>query len=745
MGKWTRRAFITGGVLAGGALILGVAIRRGDKSGVVKGMIASDDETVFDIWLKISPDNSVTAIVPHAEMGQGVHTSLAMMLADEMDADWDKIKVMEAPAHKEYANYALGKGFMLEGTRIPSFLVGTVDGAFLKIMQSMNMQITGGSTSVRTTGMHGMRVAGAAAKATLLKAAAKEWGVNESSLRAEKSMIYDDASNRSATYAELAPKAAGISMPANPELKKPEEFKIMGTSPQRLDIPAKVNGTASFGMDVSLPNMKYATVKASPVFGNKVKSMEASAAESMKGVHKVYNLDDKAVAVVADGYWTAKQALNKVKIDFGTTDNNAVLQEDIYTNFAKAMDDAVANGDQEEDFESGDPEGALASASKVIEAEYKIPYLAHAAMEPMNCTAWIHDGIAEIWTGTQNPLGVAAFAAEFLDMDEENVKVHNQYLGGAFGRRAQNDAVEQALTIAKDLDSPVKLIWSREEDMQQDFYREAAISRFKGGIDENGKASVWINQYVYKKEPAEASHIPYSIENTYAHYTDYETHVPWGPWRSVAHSKHAFFTESFIDEMSIAQEQDPYEYRRELLSDNPRFLKVLETVAEKADWNKELPENWGRGIAIHKSFGTIVAEVAEVEVKEDGKVRVHKVVCAADPGFAVHEDGFKAQIESGVIYGLTAAMYGEIKIDQGKVAQSNFHDYQMIRMNEAPEIEVHIINSGEFPGGAGEPGTPAIAPAVTNAIFDATGTRIRELPINLQKISLEDRQLSSNA
>ncbi|MEM6800161.1 MAG: molybdopterin cofactor-binding domain-containing protein [Bacteroidota bacterium] len=741
MGKWTRRAFIGAGVLTGGALVLGVAIRRGDRSDKVKGLIANEDESVFDIWLKISPDNSVTAVIPHAEMGQGVHTSLAMMLADEMDADWDKVKILEAPAHREYANYALGKGFTLGDMQFPSWLTGTVDGAFLKIMQSMNMQITGGSASIRTTGMHGMRVAGAAAKATLLAAAADEWKVDKESLRADKSVIYHDASNRSASFAELAPKAAELSAPANPVLKSEEDFKIMGTSVPRRDIPAKVNGTASFGMDINLPNMKYATIKASPVFGNKVSSIDASEAESMKGVDKVVQLEN-AVAVIADGYWTAKQALAKVKVDFGETDQNQVSQDAIFAQFNKAMDEGE---NQEVDYEAGDAEGALAKADKVIEAEYKVPYLAHAAMEPMNCTAWIHDGKCEIWTGTQNPLGVLAFAAEFLDMEEDDIQVHNQYLGGGFGRRSMNDAVQQALSLAKEVDVPVKLIWSREEDIQQDFYREAKVSRFKGAFDTEGNATAWISQYSDKYEPGEASVIPYDIENTFVHYTSSKTLIPWGPWRSVAHTTHGFFIESFIDEMAHAQEQDPYEFRRKLLSNNPRFLKVLEMAAEKADWGKELPKNWGRGIGIHKSFGTIVAEVAEVEVKENGKVQVHRVVCAADPGFAFHPDAFKAQIESGVIYGLTAAMYGDIRIENGAVAQSNFHDYQMIRMNEAPDIEVHIINSGEYPGGAGEPGTPVVAPAVTNAIFDATGSRIRELPINLQKIKLQEKQLSSNA
>jgi isoquinoline 1-oxidoreductase beta subunit len=358
-------------------------------------------------------------------------------------------------------------------------------------------------------------------------------------------------------------------------------------------------------------------------------------------------------------------------------------------------------------------------------------------MEPMNCTAWVHDDICELWTGTQNPLGFAAEVADVLDMNLEDVVLHNQYLGGGFGRRAFPDYTIQAARLAAEVHYPVKLIWSREEDMRHDHYRQASISRFRAALDGAGKPTAWVNQYVEKHDPREAPYIPYGIDNQFIHFTESQTHVPWGFWRSVDHSLHAFFTESFIDELAFEAGQDPYQYRRDLLENTPRFQKVLDLAAEKSSWDTPLPENWGRGIAIHRSFGTIVAQVVEVEVTA-GKVRPRRAICAVDAGFAMHPDGMKAQMESGIVYGLTAALYSDITIHRGAVAQSNFHDYPMLRMNEAPDIETFIINSGEKIGGAGEPGTPAIAPALVNAIFNATGKRIRELPVKLHDLSSED-------
>jgi isoquinoline 1-oxidoreductase beta subunit len=727
MGKWSRRAFITTGVLTGGALVLGVAIRPGNRARKVKDMIADKGDTVINIWLKIAADNTITVIVPHAEMGQGVHTTLPMMLADEMDADWKTVSMLEAPGNKEYANYALAKGFILGEKDIPSMLIGTVDGLFLTAMKQLSLQLTGGSASVRCTGMHAMRVAGAAARAVLLEAAAEQWDVSHDELVVKDSYISHPTSNRTEPFSSFVEKAANLSQPAKPRLKTSDEFTIMGTSPPRFDIPEKVNGTASFGIDVVLPNMKYATIKASPVFGARLKPIGAEAIKDMSGVHKIVNLDG-AVAVIADGYWLAKMALNKLSIEFDESANDAVGQDDIYDLYLEDMNAAIAEGNEEKDIRKGDVESTLADANKLVEAEYRVPYLAHATMEPMNCTAFLHDGECEIWVGSQNPLGFANSVAEALDIDREKVTVHNQYLGGGFGRRAMPDVAVQAALIAKEVDYPVKLIWSREEDIRQDHYREANISRFKAAVDDTGKITAWNNQFVFKHDPPEAPHIPYGVDHQFIHYAESTTHVPWGYWRSVDSSMHGFFTESFMDELAYNTNKDPYQYRREHLANAPRFLKVLDMVAEKANWDESLPDNWGRGISIHQSFGTIVAQVAEIEIIAD-TVKAQRVICVADPGFAFHPDGFIAQMESGIVYGLTAALYGEIAIENGAVKQSNFHDYQMLRMNESPKIETYIINSDNWPGGAGEPSTPGIAPAVTNAIFNATGIRIRELPV----------------
>ncbi|MCJ7467028.1 MAG: molybdopterin-dependent oxidoreductase [Maribacter sp.] len=701
--------------------------------------MAGAGETMVNIWLKIAADNTVTVVVPHAEMGQGVHTTLPMMLADEMDADWTKVRMMEAPGTTEYANYALGKGFILGEKDFPAFLIDTVDGLFLTVTKNMGLQITGGSASVRFTGMLAMRVAGAAAKAVLLQAAADEWKVPLEELVTKDSYISHKASNRSEPFATFAAKAAELSQPAKPQLKTSKEFTIMGTSPARFDIPEKVDGTAIFGIDVALPGMKYAAIKAAPVFGAKLKSVDASMIKDMPGVQKVVQLEN-AVAVIADGYWLAKTALDKLTIEFEKTGNETVQQADIYAKYLVDLKAAETNGKEKKDVKQGNVENALEEAAQLVEADYKVPYLAHATMEPMNCTAHVVGEKCELWVGSQNPLGFAKSVAKALDFDAENVMVHNQYLGGGFGRRSFDDVALQAARIAKEVDYPVKLIWSREEDTRQDFYREANISRFKAALDGNGQITAWKNQFLFKHDPVEAPHIPYDVVNQLIQYSESETHVPWGYWRSVDSSMHAFFTESFMDELAHTAKKDPYEYRREQLSKAPRFLKVLDLAVEKANWGTTLPPNWGRGISLHQSFGTIVAQVVEIEIIDDA-LKVHRVVCAADPGFAFHPDGFEAQMESGIVYGLTAALYGEITIENGAVVQSNFHDYQMVRMNESPKIETYIIQSDNWPGGGGEPSTPGIAPALSNAIFDATGQRIRELPIKNHKLQANQKIL----
>ena len=736
MGKWTRRAFITSGVAAGGVVVFGVAIRRGDRSDKVRELVATDGDSLFDVWLKIAPDNTVTAIIPHADMGQGVHTALAMMLADELDADWTKVRFEEAPAHKEFANYALARGYSTAGMDFPAWLIDSVDGLFFRATQMMGLQITGGSLSVRTTGQVAMRVTGAATRAVLLEAAAAEWQVPVDELGTADSMVRHEGSGREAPYAYFAPAAAELPMPDKPALKTPDAFRIMGTSPPRFDVPPKVDGSANFGIDAVLPGMKHATVRAAPVFGGRVLSVDESSVQDMPGVRKVVNLGD-AVAVIADGYWQARKALDKLAVEFSDGGNGAATQDGIFEQFAADMDRSLGEGRVQDDFVSGDAAAALDAAAQVVEAEYRVPFLAHATMEPMNCTAWVHDGRCELWLGTQNPLGFARQVAKAIDMEPSQVLLHNQYLGGGFGRRAFDDFAVQAARLAADVPYPVKLIWSREEDMRHDHYRQAGISRFRGGLDASGKAVAWQNHYVNKHDPEEAPHIPYAIADQSIVYSESETHVPWGFWRSVDHSLHAFFTESFIDELAVAAGRDPYEYRRELLAGSPRFLAVLDLAAEKAGWGDRPGRNQGRGIAIHRSFGTIVAQVVDVEIA-DGKPRARRVVCAVDPGFAVHPDNLAAQMESGIAYGLTAALYGEISIKGGAVAQSNFHDYRMLRMDEAPDVETWIVNGGGSTGGAGEPGTPPIAPAFTNAIFDATGIRIRELPVSKHELRLKD-------
>ena len=735
MGKWTRRGFITAGLIGGTALVIGVAIRPGHRAPSLAKYVTNEDEVLVNAWVKIDADNQVTAIVPHSEMGQGAQTALAQMLADEMDVAWENVTFMEAPAEDAYANYAMGKGYILGDASIPKALVGTVDGVFLQITRAMHLQITGGSASVRTTGVYGMRVAGAAARELLMEAAAETWEIKPAELETRDGLIVHSGSGRSEPYATFAALAATKTPSATPALKTPDQFRIMGKNKPRLDIPSKVDGSAQFGIDVNVEGMKVAAINAAPVFGAKLKHVDSTPALAMPGVRHVVQLDN-AVAVVADGYWQAKQALSKLDIHWEETGNDAIDSEGITGQFKQALSTARDEGKLGADLDRGDSNGAFAEAARVVEREYQVPYLAHACMEPMNAVAHFNNVRCEIWVGSQNPLGFKHDVAEALGVDADNVKVTNYFMGGGFGRRATADAAIQAAKISRETGVPVKLIWSREEDIRQDHYRPAVVSQFRASVDVQGRPLAWENLYVDKHEPNEAPLIPYAIDNQSIGYVDSPTHVPFGPWRSVAHSQHGFFTESFIDELAVDAGKDPYLFRRELLAGHKRHQAVLDLAAEKAGWNEPLPENRGRGIALQESFGTLVAEVVEVTVV-DNDVKVDRVVVAADPGFAVSPDGFKAQMESGVIYGLTAAMHGDISIVDGRVKQSNFHDYQMVRMRDAPVIESYIINSHETWGGAGEPGTPAIAPALTNAIYAATGTRVRRLPVSNYEFDVE--------
>ncbi len=738
MGKWTRRAFISAGVVAGGGLLLGVAIRPGNRATKLSQYVTDEGETLIHTWVKLDSNNVVTAIIPHAEMGQGAGTALAQMLADELDADWNLVKFEEAPALGEFANYPMGQSLLLAGADIPEFVLPTVEGALIRAAHALDLQITGGSLSVRATGAYGMRVAGAAVKEMLKTAAADAWQVPVNQVVAENSQLIHKVSGRVEPYAAFAESAAQMTPPVSPTLKSIDEFKIMGRHVERHDLPGKVDGTAIFSLDIRLPDMLYATVIRAPTFGGGIDSVDEVRTRAITGVVDVIRLPStevssflgkftytESIAVVANGYWAAKKGMDALNVKWRITENDAVSSEAIFEQFDR---DITAGVDREPDITQGDLIASMGNAAKVITADYRVPFLAHTCMEPLNATAIVTDGRCEVWVGCQSPLSFRQSIADALGFDVENVILHNCFMGGGFGRKSRPDYAIQAAQLAASLRRPVQLIWTREEDVRQDFYRPAIQSRFRAAIDKSGDLIAWENTYVDKHEPDEAALIPYSVDVQDIGHVRSPTHIPFGAWRSVAHSHHGFFTESFIDEVAVAAGQDPFHYRAARLQHLPRQLAVLTRAAKEAQWHRPLAQGRGRGISLQSSFGSIVAEVVEVTVK-DGNLSVDRVVAVIDAGYAVSPDGMKAQIESGIIYGLSAALFGEISIKDGAVVESNFHDYQSVRMSDAPAIETYIINSGADWGGAGEPGTPPVASALTNAIFDAIGKRIRQLPI----------------
>lgn len=730
--KWTRRGFIGAGVLAGGTLLIGVGVRPGNPVGKLGPIVAGGEgEQLINSWLKIDADNIVTAIVPHCEMGQGAHSVLAQMLADELDADWSLVRVMQAPTDGSYVVTDTIRGFVAQGTLdAPDWLEPTWNGLFTKIGQLADGLITGGSSSIRTTGQHTMRIAGAAARQMLVGAAAKAWGVPAAGITTANSMLSHKASGRSAPYAQFAAAAAEQDMPQTPVLKAPKDYRLMGTDAPRTDIPAKVNGTASFGIDAVIPGqtMTYAAVRRVPVPGTRVAKMDASAAKAMPGVLQILNMGD-FIAVVADSYWQAQQALNAITAEYTAPDSTIRSSQDQFARFAAALDEAGDTGGKEV-IGRGDVPTAMQSAAKTISADYQVPYLAHAPLEPMNAAVWVQGDQCEIWTSTQVPLFARSAAAKALGLSKDDVTVHHPLLGGGFGRRLETDYVVMAARIGQATGYPVKMIWSREEDTQKGLFRCADMSRFSGGLDAQGRLTAYNNVFTQRNDPADACDCAfYDIPNKSIRVAEAELHLPFAAFRSVDHSQQAFFIESFIDEAAHAAGRDPLDFRLAMLGQSPRHKAVLEKVAAMAGWSTKLAAGQGRGIALTESFGTIVAEVVEVDMSS-GKPRVAKVWCAADPGFAMNPDGFRNQMEGGIVFGLTAALHGEISLKDGAVEQSNFHDYQMVRMNECPAIAVEIINGNhEKLGGAGEPGLPPVAPALANAIFAATGKRLRALPI----------------
>lgn len=730
--KWTRRGFIGAGVLAGGALLIGVGVRPGNPVGKLGPVVAGGEgEQLINSWLKIDADNIVTAIVPHCEMGQGAHSVLAQMLADELDADWSLVRVMQAPTDGSYVVTDTIRGFVAPGTLdAPDWLEPTWNGLFTRIGQLADGLITGGSSSIRTTGQHTMRIAGAAARQMLVGAAAKAWGVPAAEISTANSILSHKASGRSAPYAQFAAAAAEQDMPQTPALKAPKDYRLMGTDAPRTDIPAKVNGTASFGIDAVIPGqtMTYAAVRRVPVPGTRVAKMDAGAAKAMPGVLQILNMGD-FITVVADSYWQAQQALNAITAEYTAPESAIRSSQDQFARFAAALDEAGDTGGKEV-IGHGDVPAAMQSAAKTISAEYQVPYLAHAPLEPMNATVWVRDGQCEIWTSTQVPLFARSAAAKALGLSKDDVTVHHPLLGGGFGRRLETDYVVMAARIGQATGYPVKMIWSREEDTQKGLFRCADMSRFSAGLDAQGRLTAYNNVFTQRHDPADACDCAfYDIPNKSIRVAEAELHLPFAAFRSVDHSQQAFFIESFIDEAAQAAGRDPLDFRLAMLGKSPRHKAVLEKVAAMANWGTKPAAGWGRGIALTESFGSIVAEVVEVDMT-GGKPRLTNVWCAADPGFAMNPDGFRNQMEGGIVFGLTAALYGEISLKDGAVEQGNFHDYRLMRLDECPAIAVEIINGNhEKLGGAGEPGLPPAAPALANAIFAATGKRLRALPI----------------
>lgn len=719
-----RRAFLVAGGLVGGGLALGcfftpnrLAIRA-----------ASSPERVWlTSWVGINPDNTLTVLVPQAEMGQGVLTSLAMMLAEEMEADWALMNIRQAPAEDIYVTDKIAQGFKLGRTELPRSLQRLLDYSFYKAARVFNLQLTGGSTSVRFTGQGGMRIAGAAAKEMLLRAAAEHWGVAQSECRAQSSHVHHDASGRSVRFADLAAPAAEFTPSLNPTLKPKRDYVLCGQPVPRVDLAEKVTGAPIFAIDLALDGMKVAAIRHVSTPDAAVGSLEPGRARELPGVTDVVQIPG-AVVVTADNYWRASQALAALVTRSGHGGHGEISSERLYRDFSAALD----AGEYLDDHSQGNVAEVTSGADGIIRAEYQVPFLAHAAMEPVNCVAWQRAGRLELWAGVQDPLGVRALAAETAAMDMENVVLHPYQMGGSFGRKSSfgNNFIRDAVHTARRVPYPVKLVWSREEDIRHDYYRPAGSSRFEALLDAAGTPVAWSNRYtdIGMNGNGEAARVPYAIEHQQIARVACEAPLPLGYWRSVEYSSHGFFIESFIDELARRAARDPLEYRLALLQERPRHQAVLRLAAEKIGWGKSLPANTGLGLAVVASFGSIVAQAVQVSVTGD-RLRVEKVMAAVDPGEVINPALARDQVEGGIVYGLTAALYGDITLDAGRVQQSNFTDYRMVRMDNTPAMEVYFIESGEALGGMGEVGTPPLAPALCNAVYAATGKRIRRLPL----------------
>jgi isoquinoline 1-oxidoreductase beta subunit len=749
--KLTRRKLIVGGILGGGALVVGYWFaRERERLGDRTLFVAKPGEVALNGWVKIAKDGGVIVAAPRAEMGQGVHTALAQLVAEEMDARWADVRVEDPPESGVYRNVEI----LLDGLPFSPEETGLlVDGARwfgAKVMGVLGVVATGGSTSVRDA-WEPMRLAGASARELLLRAAARKFNVAQADLRTADGEIRTANGTRLVRYGELVEAIGDLAPLAEVKLKAPADFKLIGTSAPRLDLGAKVDGTAVFGIDVRPPGLLYAAVRNCPTLGGSLSRVTPPAGGLPRGVKQIVALP-QAVAVVADSWWRAQKLLEdglsivwdkgpNAKLDSAALWREYELQADV----AERKKSRVTGDDQ-----------LLVRNPRRIEAIYRAPYLAHATMEPMNCTARLDDSGLELWMPNQSPSLMRYVAANEADLPQAKVTVHTTYLGGGFGRRAEVDLVKQAVAVAKAMrGTPVQVLWSREEDMRHDFYRPMALAKLAAALPPDGApesalrtiawdsvlvgqsaSSQFTNRMLGIAEPGDPD--ANSIENPPYGFGFHRlfTVVPKGPvpvgfWRSVGHSHTAFFEECFLDEIAQAVRQDPLALRLALLRDKPRHRAVVEAAARLADWGTKLPPGRGRGLALRASFGSIVAQVAEVAV-QGSSIEVKRVACAIDCGRVVNPDIVTAQMESGIAFGLTAALYGEITIKDGQVEQAQFGDYPMLRLPEMPEISVTIVRNDAAPlGGVGECGTPPIAPAVANAVFAATGKRLRSLPVRL--------------
>jgi isoquinoline 1-oxidoreductase beta subunit len=750
--RFSRRRFLLSGVAVAGAMVVGWGVMPPRQRQKTKAPLPlKDGEVALNGWIAIAPDNTVRLAMPRAEMGQGVHTALPMLVAEELDVPLASISLMQAPIDKIYSNLTVMRDNWHfhpdENGKVKEF----TQWMFEKVGREMGINLTGGSSSVADA-WGPMREAGATARALLVAEAARQWKVAPEQVRTEDGYLYHDLSGKKASYGSLVAQAAAGS-PHEIKLKDPHTFRLIGASVPRRDSAIKTDGSAQFGIDARPEGMVYAALRMSPYVGGSIQGINAAAVTGMPGVLSVIDFSGAltehsgagaGVAVVARSYWQAKQAAAALPVRWNDGGNGALSSERIFEQFSASLD-------KDKGFtyySRGDMDKGAETALRTIHSEYRAPFLAHATMEPVNCTAQVRDGKVHLWLGTQAPSFAVRIAAKVGGVSESDVVLYGLLLGGGFGRRLEIDMVAQAVAIARECKgAPVQLIWSREDDMTHDLYRPAAMARMSAGLDQSGNIVSWearsisgvlVHQFLKRnlgvpvmgpeKHTSEGLFdMQYEIPNQQISHVSAESVVSLGNWRSVGHSHNAFFKEAFIDEMATAAGKDPVEFRRTMLLNHPRHLAVLNAAVQKAGTP---PKGRAHGVALHQSFGSIVAQVAEVSVV-DKQIRVHRVVCVIDCGMAINPNLIAQQVESGVIYGLSAALMGEITIKDGKVVQSNFGDYPVLRMNEAPQVETVIILSTEPPEGVGEPPLPPVAPAVANAVFKLTGQRLRSLPLRL--------------